>query len=203
MEYNLFIHPMHYAAYGLGVAAILLAAVKAEFARKYVSLILAIFWIWIGVVFCMLYWSRISALAYVLGGLFVLQGLLFLIFGFFRQGLSFQTEASLYTTTGFIFIVYAMIIFPLIGIYFGRTWPQMLPFGLVPCPTIAFTFGLLLWADKKVPVYLFVIPFIMALFAIGAVAFGIYEDLGAFIAGILGTILILIKNQKYQAPRTK
>ena len=199
IEYNFAIEPMQYVAYALGIIAVLLAAVKAEFARKYVSLILAIFWIWIGFMFCILYWSQIYPLAHVLGVLFIIQGLLFLIFGFFRQDLSFHTEASVYTTLGFIFIVYAMVLYPLIGKYLGRSWPAILPFGLVPCPTTPFTFGLLLWANKKVPFYVFVIPLVAAIFAAGAITFGIYEDIGVFIAGVLGTILILVRNRTFDA----
>jgi hypothetical protein len=44
-----------------------------------------------------------------------------------------------------------MVVYPLLGIRFGHSYPRAPLFGVAPCPTTIFTFGLLLWATRSVP----------------------------------------------------
>jgi hypothetical protein len=68
---------------------------------------------------------------------------------------------------------------------------------VAPCPVTIFTFGLLLLADKRVPKYLLVIPFLWSLLGFSAaLALTIREDIGLLIAGVLGTILIAVRDRK-------
>jgi hypothetical protein len=74
-------------------------------------------------------------------------------------------------------------------------------FGVAPCPTTIFTFGILLWATKPVPAYLLIIPLLWSFFGIiAAVNWRVYQDYGLVVAGVLGTILILIRNRKAKEP---
>jgi hypothetical protein len=69
-------------------------------------------------------------------------------------------------------------------------------FGVAPCPTTIFTFGILLWTIKKVPAYLLVIPFLWSIVGISAaINLRVPQDYGLVVAGFLGTILILIQNR--------
>ena len=63
---------------------------------------------------------------------------------------------------------------------------HVLPLGLVPCPTTIFTFGLLLLINKKYPKYYLIVPFIVAVAGLLAIYKGIYEDIGLFLAGLVG-----------------
>jgi hypothetical protein len=51
-------------------------------------------------------------------------------------------------------------------------------------------------SDKKIPKYLLVIPLLSSLSGLLAVYWGIYEDIGLIIAGLLGTIMILHRDRK-------
>jgi hypothetical protein len=90
-----------------------------------------------------------------------------------------------------------MIIYPLLGISLGHTYPRSPMFGVTPCPATIFTFGMLLWTTKPVPVYLLIIPLLWSIIGMSAaVSLRVYEDFGLVVAGVLGTILILLKNRK-------
>ena len=198
-QYNHAISPMQVIAYILGLAALLFAGIKTDYSNKIVSVILAFFWLWVGIVFNILYWSQLDPTVYIFGILFIIQGILFLVFGVFKSSLSFRIKDNLYTYIGFVFVIYGMVVYQILGSLMGRGYPRLLAFGCVPCPTTVFTFGLLLWVDKKMPKFMIIIPFLFALFGIVAIIFGIYEDVGLVIAGILGTILILFQSKKAPA----
>jgi hypothetical protein len=83
-----------------------------------------------------------------------------------------------------------------LGHLFGHIYPKSPTFGL-PCPTTIFTFGLLLWTDKKIPKYVLVIPFLWSIVGFSAaVNLKVYEDFGLLVAGIIGTVLILLSERK-------
>jgi hypothetical protein len=88
-----------------------------------------------------------------------------------------------------------MIGYQLVGYLLGHIYPQYFPFGLVPCPTTIFTFGLFLMTAKKIPTYYLVIPFILAVGGVLAVYKGILEDVGLFIAGLVGTVMIFARDK--------
>lgn len=70
-------------------------------------------------------------------------------------------------------------------------------FGVAPCPTTIFTFGLLLWAATPVPAYLIIIPLIWAFIGMSAaVNLQVPQDYGLVAAGVIGTVLIVIENRK-------
>jgi hypothetical protein len=88
--------------------------------------------------------------------------------------------------------------YPVVGHFVGHDYPRTLPFGLVPCPTTVFTFGLFLLSDKKVPIYLLIIPILFTIGAVVPVSRGIPEDIGLIIAGVIGTVMILFRDSRRQ-----
>jgi hypothetical protein len=70
-------------------------------------------------------------------------------------------------------------------------------FGVAPCPTAIFTFGLLLWVVDSVPAYLLIIPLLWSFLGMSAaINLQVPQDYGLVVAGVLGTALILIQNRK-------
>jgi len=70
-------------------------------------------------------------------------------------------------------------------------------FGVAPCPTTIFTFGILLWAIESVPAFLLVIPLIWSVVGMSAaVNLRVPQDYGLVVAGVFGTVLILVQNRK-------
>ncbi len=101
---------------------------------------------------------------------------------------------------GLFFIAYALIACPVIGLLIGHVYPHAALSPLFPCPGIIVTFGALL-LGRRVPWYLLVIPTLRAL--TGAVWFslGIVEDAGLVTAGVVGAIMIIVR-QRALAPET-
>lgn len=194
-SYNMAIWPAQIIAYFLGAAAVVLVFRENKLSGRIISGILALFWIWIGIVYHIFYFSTINPIALAFGVLFVLEGLLFVIVGSIRDELSFSFSPKRDQIIGAIFILYAMIAYSLIGFALGHWYPKAPMFGVAPCPTTIFTFGLLLWAKKPVPVYLVAIPLIWAIIGtMAAVSLQVPQDYGLGIAGVIGTILIALKN---------
>ncbi len=195
-RYNQAIWPMQVLAYILGVAAVGLAWKKTRYSDRVIGGILAVFWLWIGVVYHLLFFSSINPAAFGFGALFVIQGILFSVVGVAQAKLSFHARTDIFSIVGGLFILYAMIIYPILGSFLGHSYPQSPVFGVAPCPATIFTFGMLLWTDHKVPKYVLAIPLIWSVIGFGAaLSLGIREDLGLLIAGVLGTALLFWRDR--------
>jgi hypothetical protein len=196
-SYNLDIWPMQAIAYLLGIAALFFAVKRTQGSGRITSAILSFLWVWTGIVFCVFYFGPVFALGYGMGVLMVIQGVVFFA-GALRPRLSFHFGVNVYSILGLLFIAYAMIGYPLVGHTVGHDYPRSLPFGLVPCPTTVFTFGLFMLSDKKVPKHLLLIPILFTIVAVVPVSRGVLEDVGLIIAGVVGTVMVLYKDSKKQ-----
>jgi len=201
VTYNNAIWPAQLVAYAIGLVAIGLALREGKSSSRIIAAILALFWIWMGVFYQMAYFSRINPVASIFGLFYVIQGLLFVFAGTIRDKLSFRFKVEPFPLIGACFVFYAMVIYPLLGLSFGHSYPKAPMFGVAPCPTTIFTFGLLLWTARPVPAYLLGIPLVWSLIGMSAaVNLGVPQDYGLVIAGVLGTALILIQNRKLKDP---
>lgn len=200
IDYNRTIWPAQIVAYVLGVFAVGLAAVKSRIASVVVGAVLGLFWLWTGLVYHVGFFSEINPAAYVFGGFFALQGLLFL-WAVARDKLRFSLELSGYHIIGGIFVLYALVLYPLWGMAVGHVYPAAPVFGVTPCPMTIFTFGLLLFTSREVPVYLLAVPALWA--AVGTVAafsLGVVPDTGLLVAGVVGTGLLLFRDHARKEP---
>jgi hypothetical protein len=197
-NYNEAVFPMQVIFYLISLLAIYYAVKPSFKSSQIISAVLAFFWLWMGVVYHLFFFTGINKAAYLFGALFIMQGILFLAFGVFQDKLSFRFRTDKYGVTGIILILFALIVYPLLGNSLGHTYPSSPTFGL-PCPTTIFTFGLLLMSDKKCPVSVLIIPFIWSVIGFSAAFnFGIYEDTGLIVAAALTLSMLLIRNR---APR--
>jgi len=195
--YNTAIWPIQVLFYLLGVVALAAAIRESKLSSRIVPGILAFFWIWMGGFYHILYFRMINPAAWIFGIFYILQGLLFLLVGTIFGRLSFRLNLKPFPIIGGCFILYAMVVYPLLGISFGHSYPRAPMFGVAPCPTTIFTFGILLWATKCVPAYLLLIPLLWSFVGMSAaVNLRVPQDYGLVVAGILGTVMILIQNRK-------
>ncbi|SHF22359.1 hypothetical protein SAMN05443144_106158 [Fodinibius roseus] len=195
-EYNLAIWPMQVVAYVLGLVSIGLSVWWQSYANKVNSLILFGMWIWMGMAYHITFFSQINQAAFLFGAIFLLQGLLFAYFGFLRNELNFGYRNDAYGIIGAILIVYAMVIYPIIGAILGHTYPSSPVFGVAPCPTTIFTFGLLLWTRQHAPWWLLIIPGIWSVIGFtAAIKLGIREDIGLLVAGIIAISMLVYRNR--------
>jgi len=193
-RYNLSIWPLQIFAYIFGLLALFFAVKSTKYSNNIILAVLSFFWLWTGIAFCPIYWAPTYKYAYLFAALCIIQGLLFLI-GVIKSNMSIRFHPNLYSIIGILAIIYAMGGYYLLGYFLGHVYPKSFPFGLVPCPTAIFTFGLFLMTDKKFPRYYLIIPFIFSLAGFLAVYKGIVEDIGLIIVGLLGTALILLRDR--------
>lgn len=195
-NYNQSVFPMQIIFYLLALTGILLSIKKIAKADKIINVILSFFWIWMGVVYHLLYFTRINKAAYVFGMIFILQGLLFFYQGVLNDKLTYKFRFDKFGWVGALLMTFALIIYPFLSYVFGHFYPTAPTFGL-PCPTTIFTFGILMWFDKKMPLSILIIPFIWSIIGFfAALQLGVREDTGLFVAGILGTLMITLRIKK-------
>jgi len=196
-NYNETVFPAQIFLYLECFLAIYLITKPTLISNKIISGLLAFFWLWMGVVYHLIFFTTINKAAYIFGTAFIIQAVLFITYGVFKNRLSFSFGSDIYGVTGIILILFGLIIYPVVGYLLGHVYPSSPTFGL-PCPTTILTFGVLLLMDKKCPVAILIIPFLWSIIGFtAAFNFGILEDTGLLISGLLTITLLLIKNRKY------
>jgi len=197
-NYNLAVFPFQILLYILALTIVFLSIKKIVRTDRIISLILALLWLWMGIVYHLLFFTTINKAAYLFGGLFIGQGMLFIYYGVIKNSLSYRFKSNTVGLIGATLIVFALAIYPLLGYSFGHIYPTSPTFGL-PCPTTIFTFGVLLWSNRKVPLVILVIPFLWSIIGFSAAAqLGIREDTALLIAGVAATAILLFQKQKLQ-----
>jgi len=155
-----------------------------------------------GIFYHMVHFSAINQAAMVFGALFILEGLVLILAGSYASKLRFRFTAKAVPLVGAAFMLYAMILYPLIGRLAGHAYPRCPMFGVAPCPATIFTFGILLWASRPVPLYVVAIPFLWSLVGVAAaVNLQVPQDYGLGVAGVLGLVLILVRNRRFKQAR--
>jgi len=195
-RYNESVWPMQIVLVLLAIVAVILALRFRPLSSKLISATLTFFWLWMGILYHVLDFAIINPAAYAFGMLCILQGAIFLYAGWARQSLSFRYRSDVYGLTGLLLILYALLVYPVLGYFLGHVYPKSPTFGL-PCPTTIFTFGILLWTEKKVPLYVLIIPFVWSLIGFSAaLTLGIREDTGLLVAGVVSSTMIIIRNKR-------
>lgn len=194
--YNRAVFPAQLILASAALVAMFLAIKTSKNSSKVISLILAFFWLWMGIVYHLMFFSSINRAAFFFGAFFILQAAILFYAGVLKDELLFHFRFNLGGIMGIFLLFYGLVIYPSLGFFFGHIYPQSPTFGL-PCPTTIFTFGLLLWTNKKVPWYIFLIPFLWSLIGFSAAfLLGIREDFGLLFAGIIGTAVLILRNYR-------
>jgi hypothetical protein len=196
-EYNLAVWPNQVGAYVLGAAAVLMLFWRLRQSDRIIAGVLAFFWIFMGGVYHLGFFTEINNAAWLFGTAFLVQAGLFIHEGIVRGDLEFGFKPGVYSITGMLFILYAAAVYPLIGSALGHGWPGSPAFGIAPCPGTIFTFGMLLLTTRRVPKHLLVIPALWSLVGFtAALSLGIKEDVGLLIAGVVGTVLLVARDRR-------
>jgi hypothetical protein len=189
--YNDTIWPAQIVAYALGALALWGALTTRAWAARVTAAVLALFWAWNGVAYHLAFFAQINPAAYGFAALFVIQGAVFLAYGTIAGRLRFTGRTDWRGTLGLALIAYAALLYPALGYLVGHVWPNAPVFGVAPCPTTIFTFGVLMLATGPLPVWLIAIPVIWA--GIGgsaAILLGVPEDFVLLASGVLGAIVL-------------
>jgi uncharacterized protein DUF6064 len=198
-RYNVAVWPAQLFLYAIALCAIGLSFQRSRDFSRSINGLLSALWLWSGIAYQTVFFSRINSAAYLFGAVFILQSILFFYAGVWKRELSFSFANNSYGIIGGVFFIYALFIYPVLSYELGHRYPMTPTFG-VPCPTTIFTFGMLLWAKREVPLYIAIIPFLWSLVGVSAaLSLGMKEDFGLVIAGLLGLILILLRNRVQRA----
>ena len=192
--YNEAIFPSQGILVLLALVSVYLALRPRLRSNSMIATVLAVLWFWSGVIYHAIFFSQINRAAYLFALVFVVQGSLFLLPCVTRQRLQFQARGDAPGIAGGILIIYALIIYPMLGHLLGHTYPRSPTFG-APCPVTIFTLGLLLWTADRLPLYLLILPLLWSFVGFTATIFlGMYEDLGLLIAGLLTASLVAVRH---------
>ncbi len=197
--YNTAVWPVQVVLNALGLLAISLCVFSNSRSRA-ISAIVGILWAWGGIVYHLTFFSAVNPAAVVFGIGYIIQACLFLYYGTVRDGLRFGVGRNWQTYAGAAFLLYALLIYPVLGYFSGHRYPLAPTFG-APCPTTIFTFGLLLWTTSRVRWYIWLLPLIWSMIGFtAALQLGIREDFGLLVAGVGGSILLLRKRPGLHFP---
>ncbi|MBU0520531.1 hypothetical protein KJ564_16495, partial [bacterium] len=138
-------------AWGVMFAMAGAAYAEKEHWNKWISLFLGVSWIWVGVVYHWLFYMTINPAAKYFAAGFVLQGLLIVYEGIKEKNLWFGYRGGYCAVMGTIFVMYALVGYPLLSLRLGQGYPEIAAYFLAPVPVTVYTLGLLLLTFKRVP----------------------------------------------------
>ena len=196
-NYNTAIWPLQIGVYLLGAVAVALLFSRRQGTDRVIVAILAAMWLWTGLAYHALFFSAINKAAYLFAVLFVLQSGALIYQGVYCDKVRFRLQPSWTTWTGWLFIAYALVLYPLIGLSTGHRYPEIPTFGVTPCPVTIFTFGLLLLTAPPLSRWLFVIPFVWSLIGgSAAILLNVAQDWFLLVSGLIAVPLIVVRNRQ-------
>lgn len=194
-KYNSTIFPFQMIILLLGMVGLFLLHSKYSFKNILIGGYLGLLWLWTGFAYHIGFFAEINKAAFIFGGIFILQGLLILFNTFVKGRLIFDFIPKTKDYLGYFFILFGLVIYPIIGYFMVDSLTQIISLGL-PCPTTILTFGFLMLADNKFPKYLLIIPSLWALIGLSAaINFGVYQDFMMIIAAILADVILIKRKQ--------
>jgi hypothetical protein len=152
---------------GLALASLLRPGPGAD---RFALGLLAGMWIWTGILYYAVFFSAINGASIAFALTFALQGGLFAWAALRPHAFAFTIRKAGASVFGLAFILYAMLVYPLVGARAGQTCQGIPVFGVAPSAVVIFTFRLLLLASRRIPVVLLVIPGLWSLIG-GSTAF--------------------------------
>lgn len=189
---NAAIWPMQLVCYASAAAMVGLALWPVRRASQLICLLAAADFVWVGIVF----FGVIDSGMTIWVAVFILEAILLLIAGIVRRDLVFAPRWNLSGVLGAVFMLYALVAYPVIGMLGGHPLRTLPVFGLAPCVMVVFAFGLLLWARPPAPKYVLLLPLAWALNAAPSnLAMGHVADFVLILFGMITVGLIIWRDR--------
>lgn len=189
-QYNQAISPFPFVAMSLAAVVLVLIAIRWKPAGQTAAFFMAAMSLLGGIAYHWIYFRPVNPAAAIFTAFFVAQATLLGLFG------SMPAKSALWKRThpnvivGWVLAVYALVIYPLLGVLFGHTYPAAPVFG-APCPTTIFTFGVLLMLPRT-PWWVFVIPTLWAVVGFtAALSLAVYQDVGLLASAVVAIWLLV------------
>lgn len=189
-QYNQAVWPMQFGLTLLALIAVGLLVWRRGYSDRAIAAILGLLWLWTGIAYQLLFFTTINQAAFVFTAIYLAGAAAFFWAGVARGRMRFSATAPLRRAAGLVLLTYALLVYPALSALLGHAYPMTPTFGL-PCPTTIFSIGMLCFLATPYPRYPLLAP--IAWSAIGSQAaflFGIYQDLGLLLAGVIGVLLM-------------
>lgn len=194
-RYNSDVWPIQVAFYLFALIVLIVLFANHSMKDTIINLVLSFFWIWMGIVYHIMYFSGISPVAIAFGAVFIIQGFIFGYFGIFKSQLQYRRDKTVSSLMGTILVLYGLVIYPILSFSFGHIYPKMPTFGL-PCPTTIFTFGILLFSVYRLSWYIYLIPLLWSVIGVSAaIELSITEDFALGITAVIALAAFAAKRQ--------
>jgi hypothetical protein len=154
-SHNAALWPLHVITLAAGLIILLFVARRPGMGR-WVSLILAVLWIFVGWSFLWNRYATINWAAVYVAPAFIVEGVLLLVASLLN-GLAFDRRRPS-DWIGYLILGFALVGQPLLAPLQGRGWTSSEVFGIAPDPTAMATLGVLLLARGRLLPWLLPIP---------------------------------------------
>ena len=172
----------------LALLSLLLRPTRLVSHHASVRWVLALFgtsWLWTGAVFHMKYFAELNWAAPWFAWIFILQGILLLLTAIFLKSATWVSFSSLRGRLGVFLLLMGLLVYPLSGLFEGRSFAQIEWFPLLPTPVTLVGFALVILLRSRWRHGLVVIPTLWAVvsgaFATTLGLLEFYFIVGAFI----------------------
>lgn len=193
VRYNTSVWPFQLVLFASAVATLMAVFRRVSWASRVTYALLAFLWLWMAVVYHALFFRSINPAASVFAAIFLMQSAL--LAWTVRTPGSIHPDGDLPGILGFALVVYALVLYPVVGAAVGHAYPSNPTFGL-PCPTTLFTMGILLWAKPARPA-LVIIPVLWSIVGLtAALRLGVLEDSALAVSAAAGVALIVAEFQR-------
>ncbi|MFP4616142.1 MAG: DUF6064 family protein [Thiohalorhabdus sp.] len=199
--YNQALWPLSLLGGLLGLAVVVLYIARPPWADRGVAGILAVFWLVVGGVYHLTYFTTINPLAYAYAALFLVQGALLAWDGVWQGRWRLGPATGWRGWLAALLAGYALVLQPLASLVGPRDYADIPLAGVAPCPTTLLTLAMLLLTAGGPPWRLLAIP--LAWTGIGgsaAVLLGVPQDYGLIVAGALVLTVALGPSRPRPAP---
>lgn len=199
--YNTAVFPWQIALHALAFMAIPLLALQSQsrtsVSARLIGLILVVLWTWMGIVYHILFFSKINPAAVAFGLFFILQAFLLLLLMVWRAPPVSLHPARVRQVIGPLMMIFGLLGYPVLNGMLGHEYLESPTFG-APCPTTIFTIGLMLTV-RPVHVLLWVVPIAWS-FIGGSAAFllGVPQDISLLVAGAIALVVLFISSREPQ-----
>ena len=151
--------------------------------------LLAALWLWTGIVYFKMFFATITPAGEVFGSLFIAEAALLLLCAWEMEPQFEPASRASLAVSGFI-LVYALLLYPIVGIAAGQRYPALPTFG-APCPVTIFTFGFLAIFPSSISRVAIAVPLLwVAISSYAAFGFSVYEDFGLLAAAIAAIVVM-------------